>query len=506
MNEEYLVLGVIALYFVSVFGVGALASRGQQATREEYVAGNRSLGLVVMYFLMGGAVFSAFAFLGGPGWAYSKGAASFYILAYSALGILPWWLWAPRTWMAGKKFGYVTQAQLIRGRFNSRLLSVMVAIVTILAFVQYVTVQMKASGYILELASNGLIPFWAGSLIAYIVVVLYVFLGGLRSVAWTNVFQGAFMIITAWVLGLYFVYALYDGPADMFQRIAEEVPSHLLIGPGSSMGYGEYSSIMIISILGFTMWPHLFMKAYAARSPKTLKQMIVIYPTFSIFLVPVLFIGFAGVLQVSPIELGDVDRILPWMFTNAGFHPLAIGLVLAAALAAAMSTQDTVTHAAGSVFVEDIVKASSRKHDSENPESAAHDRTLIRLAVVLFGFASYMIAIVGGQTLVSLLVGAYGSIVQIFPLIAATFFWRRATAAGATAGFIVGTIIYYGMVFGFVPGFYDLHPGLVGLVINIVIIFVVSILTKPMDCAHVSQFINILEHDESSINSNRNHR
>lgn len=494
MAEEHIILGVIVLYFVLVFGVGALASRGQQASKEEYVAGSRSLGLVVMYFLMGGAVFSAFAFLGGPGWAYSRGAASFYILGYSALGILPWWLWAPRTWMAGKKFGYVTQAQLILGRFNSRLLSTMVAIVTILAFVQYVTVQMKASGYILELASNGLIPFWAGSLVAYVVVILYVFLGGLRSVAWTNVFQGAFMILTAWVLGLYFAFSLYEGPADMFRRIAEEVPMHLIIGPGSSMGYGQYSSIMIISILGFTMWPHLFMKAYAANSPKTLKQMIVIYPTFSIFLIPVLLIGFAGVLQVSPIELGEVDRILPWMFTNAGFHPLAIGLILAAALAAAMSTQDTVTHAAGSVFVEDIiVRASPEKSEEKSRESAAHDRKLIRIAIVLFGFASYLIAIIGGQTLVSLLVGAYGSIVQIFPLIVATFFWRRATAVGASSGFIAGTVVYYGIVFGVVPGVYDLHPGLVGLTVNTVTFFVVSILTKPMDSAHVDQFINILD-------------
>jgi SSS family solute:Na+ symporter len=449
-----------------------------------------------MYFLMGGAVFSAFAFLGGPGWAYSKGAAALYIVAYSALGILPWWLWAPRTWMAGKKFGYVTQAQLIHGRFQSKPLSILVALVTILAFIQYVTVQMKASGYIFEVASNGLVPFWLGSLIAYVVVLLYVFLGGVRSVAWTNVFQGAFMIITSWVLGLYFVFSLYEGPADMFRRIADELPTHLIIGPNASMGYAEYSSIMIISILGFTMWPHLFMKAYAAKSPKTLKQMIVTYPTFSIFLIPLLLIGFAGVLQVDIIELGVPDRILPWMFTNAGFHPIAIGLVLAAALAAAMSTQDTVTHAAGSVFVEDIVKVipSTKVGLSEIDNN---DHKWIRIAVVLFGFVSYVIAIVGGQTLVSLLVGAYGSVVQIFPLIAATFFWARATPSGAMSGFVVGTITYYAMTFGMVGGTFGLHPGLIALVINIVTLVVVSLSTRPMDAIDVRKFTGIMDGTKS---------
>src|SRR5690606_32367842 len=142
---------------------------------------------------------------------------------------------------------------------------------------------------------------------------------------------------------------------------------------------------------------------------KTLKQMIVSYPTFSIFLIPVLFIGFAGVLQVDITELGEPDRILPWMFTNAGFHPIAIGLVLAAAFAAAMSTQDTVTHAAGSVFVEDIIKVIPSKKLGLS-EIDNNDHKWIRIAVVLFGFVSYLIAIVGGQTLVSLLVGAYGSV------------------------------------------------------------------------------------------------
>ena len=92
-----IILAVIAIYFLIIVFIGIKGSQGQSASIEEYVAASRSLGFVVMYFLMGGAVFSAFAYLGGPGWAYSRGAASFYILAYTALGIIPWWLWGPPT-------------------------------------------------------------------------------------------------------------------------------------------------------------------------------------------------------------------------------------------------------------------------------------------------------------------------------------------------------------------------------------------------------------------------
>ena len=480
------VLIVIILYLFLVLFLGAIAGRGKESTVVEYIAANRSLGFVTMYFLMGGAIFSAFAYLGGPGWAYSKGAAAYFILGYCALGLVPWWLWGPRAYRAGKKFGFVTQAQLLTERFQSKALSIIISIVTTLAFIQYITVQMKGSAYVFEIASEGRIPFWAGALIAYVVVLIYVFLGGVRGVAWTNVFQGTFMVVVAWVLGIYFAYKLYGGPTEMFRQIAEAKPMHLLVGPGSKMSFVTYSSSLLVSVLGFSMWPHLFMKAYTAKSEKTIKQSIMMYPTFAIFLIPVLFIGFAGIMQVSPEVLGAPDRILPWMFIHMKFPSVVIGLVLAAALAAAMSTQDTITHAAGSIFVEDFVEV-LRKKKLSNKQATLW----IRISVVGFGAISYIIAVLGGQTLISLLLGAYGSIVQLLPLVVATFFWPRATKAGAIGGILVGVLYNYGIVLKFIPKFWGIHAGIQGLLLNIIVLVVISLLTKPMDEAHVTKFTRI---------------
>ena len=481
-----IVLSVIVVYLIVILFIGLKSGGGQASSVEEYVVASRDLGFIVMYFLMGGAVFSAFAYLGGPGWAYSRGAASYYILTYSCIGFLPWWLWGPRALRAGQKFGYVTQAQLIAGRFQSNALSLLVAVISILAFIQYITLQMKGSGYILEVASEGRIPFWAGALVSYFVVLIYVFFGGVRSVAWTNVFQGAFMIITAWVIGLYFVYSLYDGPADMFEQIIRAKPKHMLIGPGTSMSFNAFTSAVLVSFLGLSMWPHLFMKAYSAKDEKTLKQTIVMYPTFSIFLIPVLFIGFAGILQVSPAELGAPDRILPWMFSKMDFPPIAVGVVLAAALAAAMSTQDTITHAAGSIFAQDFVEVLTKRKHTE-----AEATRWVRVSVVVFGFISYLVAVFGGQTLVALLLGAYGSIVQLLPLIAATFFWQRATKQGAIAGFVVGIVSNLLFSLQIIPGFYDIHAGLLGLFANLLVFVSVSLFTKPPTKEHADQYLNI---------------
>jgi SSS family solute:Na+ symporter len=475
---------VVFVYLFFVLFLGSFAGRGRESSVVEYIAASRNLGLFVMYFLMGGAIFSAFAYLGGPGWAYSKGAASFYILAYCALGLVPWWLWGPRALRAGKKFRFVTQAQLFAGRFQSKTLSVLVSIVSILAFIQYITLQMKGSAYVFEIASEGRIPFWAGALIAYLVVVAYVFFGGVRGVAWTNVFQGAFMIITAWVLGLYITITLYGTPTEMFRQIAAAKPTHLLVGPGTKMSFAGYSSALLVSMLGFSMWPHLFMKAYTAESEKVLKQTIMMYPTFAIFLVPVLFIGFAGIQQVSPDVLGAADRILPWMFTNMNFPPIAVGIVLAAALAAAMSTQDTITHAAGSIFAQDLVEPLKRRKHSDKEATM-----WIRISVVGFGAASYLVAVFGGQTLVALLLGAYGSIVQLLPLCAATFFWPRATKAGAICGLLAGVLCNYFIVLKILPKLWDIHAGIQGLLLNVLVFVLVSFVTEPMDKDHVQEYI-----------------
>ena len=475
---------VIFIYLIIVLVIGGLAGRGRKSSVIEYVAASRNLGFIIMYFLMGGAIFSAFAYLGGPGWAYSKGAASFYILGYCALGLVPWWIWGPRALKLGRKYNYVTMFQLLTDRFQSTSLSIICSVVALLAFIQYVTLQMKGSAYVFEVASEGRIPFWAGALIAYAVVLIYVFVGGVRAVAWTNVFQGAFMVITAWALGLYFAYSLYGSPTEMFKQIAAANPTHLLLGPGAKMSYSAYFSAVLVSVLGFAMWPHLFMKAFTAKSERVLKQTILMYPTFAVFMVPVLFIGFAGIMQITPDKLGAPDKILPWMFQHMEFPPVIVGIVLAAALAAAMSTQDTVTHGAASVFSTDIVEP-LRKEKHTDQQVA----NLTRFFVLLFGGVSYLIAVLGGQSLVALLLGAYGSIVQFLPLAAATFFWPRATKAGAICGLLAGVLYNYGIVLKFIPAFGDIHAGLQGLALNFVVLIVVSLLTPPMDKEHVYRFI-----------------
>ncbi|WP_202708004.1 sodium:solute symporter family protein [Sporosalibacterium faouarense] len=481
MGSTVIVLLIVFCYLAIVMVMGIRAGLNKDKSVEEFVTAGRSLTTFTMYFLMGGAIFSAFAFLGGPGWAYSKGAASFYILGYCAMGLIPWLLWGPKAYRMGRRYNYVTQAELVADRFQSKGLSAIMAIISILAFIQYIALQLKGMAYVLNVTTDGLIPFWLGALVAYGVVLVYVFTSGVRGVAWTNVLQGLMMLVMAWILGIWLPIKFHGGVSDMFTKIAASNPEHLIIG--AKMSWPAFSSALIVSILGFTMWPHLFMKSFTVKSERTLKRTVALYPTFAIFMVPVLFIGFSGIGIVANGTLESADQILPYMLTQLNLPAIVLGLVAAATLAAAMSSSDTITHGAASVYTFDFHKKII------NPNMDDRKSLIVtRVAIVVFCSIAYYIAVFGAKSLVSLLLGAYGAIVQFLPIMIAVFFWPRATKQGAILGLLTGVgINFYIVITG--VSFYDIHAGVWGLLGNVIVLILASLLTKPQDKEHVNKFI-----------------
>ncbi|HSR51819.1 MAG TPA: sodium:solute symporter family protein [Acidobacteriota bacterium] len=485
MSSWFIVFLVTVGYLGASLAVGLYSGRKASSSTEGYVAGDRSLGFLVLYFVMGASIFSAFAFLGAPGWAYSRGAAVFYILSYGTVGLLPWYFFGPRIARLGRRFGYVTQAQLFAHRFQSPLLSAVLAVISLIAFLPYLTLQMQGAGYVFNVVTEGRIPEWLGAAIAYGVVLIYVFHSGVMGVGWTNTFQGIFMLILAWVLGLYLPYKLYGGIGPMFDQIAQARPEMLtppgLDGAGDLWTWGGYSSAIAISAIGFSLWPHYFMKIYTARNNRTLKQTIVFYPTFQIFLVPIMFIGFSAILSFPGVT--PADSILPTVLMSMELPAVVIGLFCAGALAASMSSGDAIVHAAGSILVRDLYRV-------VKPDlSPQREILLIRVLVVVIGSVAYLFAVGTELSLVFLLLLSYGFIAQIFPVLLATFFFPGATRAGVLSGLFAGFAVV--IVFNLFPvlQWQNIHPGLWGLAVNALTILLVSPFTQPLDEDHVSQFV-----------------
>jgi SSS family solute:Na+ symporter len=502
MPQWVVVSIVIAIYLAVTLAVGLLSGRRASASVQGYVAGDRSFNLLVMYFVTGAMVFSAFAFLGGPGFAYGRGAAAFYILGYGALGFAPFYWLGPRAAAVGRRHGYVTQAQLVTGRFPSKWLSVGLAVMSVAAFVPYITLQMRGAGIVIEVVTEGHVPLWFGAAFAYAIVVLYVLKGGVAAVGWTNTFQGVIMIAIAWSFGLWLPIELYGGVGPMFERLAAEAPEMLTLpglatpttapgtleGGGSPWTWGGYSSSILVSAIGVTMWPHLFMKAFTARDDDTLRRTVVLFPTFQLFLIPIFLIGFAGIL-VPGLTLDNPDYVLPELILTTGLPPIVVGLFCAGALSASMSTGDALLHAAASITVEDGIGPLKGRRPLNDHQS----RLVMRALVVVLGVVAYIFALDPESSLVILLLSAYGLIAQLAPPVWAALYWRRATTAGALAGFVAGSVVtlfFFGAAqfFGADLRPFGIHEGILGLIVHLPVLVIVSLMTRPQEDAHLGAF------------------
>ncbi len=487
-SAQFTVLGVVGAYLAASLAVGLIPGKRSSDSAEGFVAGDRSMGGLVMYFITGATIFSAFAFLGLPGWAYSRGVAACYVLGYGALGFMPFYFLGPRAARLGRRYGYVTQAEMVSGRFRSPAIALTMALITVYALVPYVALQMKGAGYVLFAVTDGAIPEAAGSAIVYGVVLIYVLRSGVLGVGWTNTFQGILMMILAWIFGLYLPYALHGGVGAMFDELATSHPDMLRApglagadtsvpgqivraGPGS---WASYSSALLVSIIGFCCWPQLFMRAFSARSEAVLRRTVVLYPTFQVFLVPLILIGFAGVnfdqLPQKP------DQVLPHLLMHLDLAPVMVGLFCAGALAASMSSGDALVHTAASVVVRDGVVTGLKKKLGPTEE-----RRWIRVVIVLVVICSYILAVGYQGDLVQLLLFAYGPIAQFMPALVATLYWKRATGGGVLAGLIAGiaTSLAVSLAVNFGP--WDgrgIHEGLWGLGPNVLCLVLVSLLTR----------------------------
>ena len=470
-----MVLGITLAYLALSLVVGLWPARSSSVTTEGFVAGDRGLGLVVMYFITGATVFSAFAFLGGPGWAYSRGTAAFYILAYGAVGFAPFWFLGPRAARLGRKFGFVTQAEMVAARFGNRWLGAAMALVSVVAFVPYLAIQMKGAGYVLATVSEGAIPEEAGAALVYSVVLIYVLYSGVLGVGWTNTFQGIFMMALAWGLGLYLPYALYGGVGEMFSRIAVERPELLqpygLGYAGDPWPQSEYASTIVVSAVGFSMWPHLFMKAFTAKSTRTIRRTVILYPTFQIFLIPLFLIGFAGVLYAD--APAKPDQILPHLLMGMGLPSVVVGLFCAGALAASMSSGDAMAHAAASIAVRDGFTGVMGRRMAPMAELRA-----IRVMLVVLMAAAYAVTVGYQGSLVTMLLTTYGAIVQFAPVVVAALYLRRVSGAAALTGLVVGSAV--ATVFTTWPQMrpWAVHAGLYGLIANIVMMALITAFSK----------------------------
>ncbi|KWV54600.1 hypothetical protein AS026_38815 [Rhizobium altiplani] len=287
-SAHFFIFGIL----VVALGLGLRARRGKDMSLEQWSVGGRGFGTLIVFLLMAGEIFTTFVFLGGSGFAYGKGAAAFYLLGYGSLCfILSYWL-LPPVWRYAKEKGLLSQPDFFE--HESQTLGDVVAVVGVVALIPYLVLQLKGLGIIINVASYSSISSTQGIWVGAIIVALYVFVSGIHGSAWTAVVKDILVMFVAVFLGLYLPYHYYGGIGPMFEALNQAKPGFLALAPtGQSTTW--YASTVLLSTLGFYMWPHTFTATFGGGDT----------------IVSLLLMAYAFVTQLFPVLLMSLRKNNP---------------------------------------------------------------------------------------------------------------------------------------------------------------------------------------------------
>jgi solute:Na+ symporter, SSS family len=263
----------------------------------------------------------------------------------------------------------------------------------------------------------------------------------------------------------------FGGIGPMFAALAQSKPAHLTMpGATSALGHTWYISTVLLTALGFYMWPHAFASAFTAKSAETLRRNAVFMPFYQITMVLMLFVGFAAVLALPGLRDGDLSLLT---IVRKSFPPWFLGFVGGAGALAAMVPCAIFILSAASSFAKNLYRPLIAP--SMTDDGVAR---LARIAVVALSLISLYFAIYTSATLVSLLLLGYAGVTQIFPGVFLGLFWKGATAAGIFAGMVVGVGCTAFLMLSKLDPLMGWNAGFVALCLNFASATVLSLLTS----------------------------
>lgn len=466
---------MVALVVIStIVGVAALigfyAGARYKMDLEQWTVGNRAFGTILVWVLMAGETYTTFTFLGASGRAYSWGGPVLYILAYQPLMYVVSFYILPQMWETGKKHRLQTQADFFQVRYGSKYLEAFVALVGIAFLIPYVQLQLTGLGLIVEVASFGGIHRAPAMVISFALVAGFVFTSGVRGAAWVSAVKDFLLLFAAVFIGIAVPYHYFGGIGPMFHALAQSKAQHLVM-PGSTKNYGHlwFVTTVLMTSLGFFMWPHYIGACFSAKNGNTLRRNAVIMPFYSITMPLVFIVGFTALLVVP--KLPDGDLALLSVVRNT-FPPWFLGVIGGAGALTAMVPAAVQILTASTLFIKNFCRPTLAPSMTDVQVARLARITVLAITVIAMGFAIY-----SSTSLVGLLLIGFAGVAQFFPGVALGLFSRRVTTAGVFAGLACGvSLVAFLVLTKRDPLGGGWNAGFLGLCLNFVVTAVVSLL------------------------------
>jgi SSS family solute:Na+ symporter len=486
-------LVVFVALFAAVTALGFFASRwrkGDLSKLHEWGLGGRRFGSVIVWFLLGGDLYTAYTFVAVPALMFGVGAPGFFAVPYTVMVYPLMFVVFPRLWSVARAKGYVTAADFVRGRFGSGTLALAVALTGIVATMPYIALQLVGIEVVLEgLGIHGEWPL----IIAFVVLAAYTYASGLRAPAMIAVVKDLLVYVTI-------IAAVIVIPEQLggYGKIFASVPSpKLLLGTASAHSLGPqaaYATLALGSAMALLLYPHAMTGVLSSASRNVIRRNAVVLPAYSIALGLIALLGYmalAAGVQAMPAHAAGFKafganyavpalflQTFPSWFVGVAFAAIAIGALVPAAI---------MSIACANLFTRNIYREYLKPNCTSDEECrvAKIVSLVVKLGALVFVLgvpSQYAIELqlLGGiliiQTLPSVLIGLYTRWLHPYALLAG---WAAGIAAGiamwASLGFTKTT--YNLILFGTTIPCY---AALCSLVLNIGISVLLSLVFNAL--------------------------
>jgi solute:Na+ symporter, SSS family len=450
---------VVFIYLAAVVYIGVFAFRRSKGSHkaEDYFLANRSLGTFVFLMSLFGTNMTAVAILGSSGNAFTNGIVTYGLMASSSGLVIPLtiFLIGTRVWALGKKYGFITPVQMFRDRWECTHIGTVIFAVQATLLVPYIIIGIMGGGTTLSAISGGFVPYWFGGAIVAMVVMTYVFFGGMRGTAWVNTFQTVLFL----VFGLIAVSVIGAGMGGFGAAVealgASPQTSWLLTRERVSTYYFFSYTFIPLSAIAF---PHILIFCLTAKRMVQFRKTVIFYPLCILLIwFPCVFLGVvanraAGEIpairakqearrvlaqqgkQMTPDEREVVreqasgDDVIMHLLHH--YAPLWLAGILGAGIMAAVMASDSQILALSTMFTEDVFAF----YGGKRRFGEAVQVQTGRIFVIILTITAYVVALRAPETIFEIAIQyAFSGFASLSPLMVAALFWRGSTKWGALA-------------------------------------------------------------------------
>lgn len=472
------------VYLVVVMGIGYFAWRSTN-TAADYFLGGRNLSPLVTALSAGASDMSGWVLLGLPGYAYFSGVEAGWIALGLCIGVaLNWWLSAKRLRIYTYHLGdTVTIPSYFQRRFCAPgpWLRIVSSLFILLFFLFYVGSGLIGAGKLFVTVFG--LGYHTALIIGGSVIIAYTIFGGFLAVSWTDVFQASLMTIALVLVPIMAAYSIVE-PQSFFSNVENSNPE--LLSWMRDRNGQPLTFIAIASLLGWGLayfgQPHILARFKAVKSPAMVRTAASIGISWSILVYfTSIMVGLSGVAYLqAPLE--DSEKVF-MVLVGIIFHPIVAGFLLAAILAAIMSTVDSQLLVSSSTLAEDLYPVVRGESLTDQQRV-----TMGRCSVAILALVAMAIAMDQNSKVLDVVAYAWGGLgAALGPVTLMSLYWRRMNWQGALAGVLTGglTVIIWKQLEG---GWFDLYELVPGFFLSMLAVLIVSLMTATPELRVTENF------------------